>query len=123
MFAIVWQWKINQCGFKPDHCTIKRQNLFHEEQSIKGHEITCQLIDFQKLLIRSIGNFFIHKLSKYSTTRNIFKIKQERRLKRLITLDGLEIGIQHQIVNALEPSNQHHHPSPPPPPQKKKINK
>ena len=39
------------------------------------------------------------------------KIKQERRLKRLITLGGLEIGIQHQIVNALELS---------PPPQKKK---
>ena len=28
--------------------------------------------------------------------------KQERRLKRLNTLGGLEIGIQHQIVNALE---------------------
>ena len=38
--------------------------------------------------------------------------KQERRLKRLITLGGLEIGIQHQIVNALELSTI--------PPQKKK---
>ena len=33
---------------------------------------------------------------------NVVKLKQERRLKRLITLGGLEIGIQHQIVNALE---------------------
>ena len=39
---------------------------------------------------------------------------QERRLKRLITLGGLEIGIQHQIVKALELSTH------PPPPQKKK---
>ena len=43
------------------------------------------------------------------------KIVQERRLKRLITLGGLEIGIQHQIVKALELSN----PPTPPPPQKK----
>ena len=41
---------------------------------------------------------------------------QERRLKRLITLGGLEIGIQHQIVNALELSTH-------PPKKKKKINK
>ena len=41
-------------------------------------------------------------------------ILQERRLKRLITLGGLEIGIQHQIVNALELC------TPPPPPKKKK---
>ena len=41
--------------------------------------------------------------------------KQERRLKRLITLGSLEIGIQHQIVNALELS------TPPPPPKKKKY--
>ena len=41
--------------------------------------------------------------------------KQEQRLKRLITLGGLEIGIQHQIVNALELSTPH--------PPKKKINK
>ena len=45
-------------------------------------------------------------------------IKQERRLKRLITLGGLEIGIQHQIVNALELS-----PPPPPPPKKQQKNK
>ena len=47
----------------------------------------------------------------------IYNLKQERRLKRLITLGGLEIGIQHQIVKALELSNPH----PPPPPPKKKI--
>ena len=44
---------------------------------------------------------------------------QERSLKRLITLGGLEIGIQHQIVNALElstPPHQHHHPHPHLPP-------
>ena len=41
--------------------------------------------------------------------------KQERRLKRLITLGGLEIGIQHQIVNALELST-HHPPTPTPHP-------
>ena len=40
--------------------------------------------------------------------------KQERRLKRLITLGGLIIGIQHQIVNALELSTQ-----PPTPPKNK----
>ena len=43
----------------------------------------------------------------------ISTMKQERRLKRLITLGGLEIGIQHQIVNAWELST-------PPPPKKKK---
>ena len=45
-----------------------------------------------------------------------FKLLQERRLKRLITLGSLEIGIQHQIVNALELSTT-------PPPQKKKKKK
>ena len=44
-------------------------------------------------------------------------IEQEWHLKRLNTLGGLEIGIQHQIVNTLELSN------PPPPPQKKKEEK
>ena len=39
---------------------------------------------------------------------------QERCLKRLITLGGVEISIQHQIVNALELSM-----TPPPPPPKK----
>ena len=39
-------------------------------------------------------------------------IEQEWHLKRLNTLGGLEIGIQHQIVNTLELSN----PPPPPPP-------
>ena len=49
---------------------------------------------------------------------------QEGRLKRLITLGGLEIGIQHQIVNALELSTpQPPPPPPPPPPPKKKKNK
>ena len=37
-------------------------------------------------------------------------IKQERRLKRLITLGGLEIGMQHP------PPPPHHHPPPTPPP-------
>ena len=46
------------------------------------------------------------------------QIKQERRLKRLITLGGLEIGIQHQIVNTLELSA-----TPPPQKKKKKIKK
>ena len=42
-------------------------------------------------------------------------IEQEWHLKRLNTLGGLEIGIQHQIVNTLELSN--------PPPKKKKKKK
>ena len=49
--------------------------------------------------------------------------EQERRLKRLITLGGLEIGIQHQIVHALELSTHHPPPHLHPPKQKKKINK
>ena len=66
-------------------------------------------------------------LSLVITPENLMMIRwwehsqQERRLKRLITLGGLEIGIRHQIVNALELSTT---PTPPPPPQKKKkINK
>ena len=43
---------------------------------------------------------------------------QERRLKRLITLGGLEIGIQHQIANSTCIGAEH----PPPPLQKKKKN-
>ena len=54
--------------------------------------------------------------------------KQEWHLKRLNTLGGLEIGIQDQIVNALEPppptpTHRVHPPPPPPPPKKKKKKK
>ena len=47
------QWKINQCGFKPDHRT--EDNLFilrtiHEEHSMKkGQEIICSLRRFQQI--------------------------------------------------------------------------
>ena len=42
------------------------------------------------------------KLSLYVKAIHVIHIIQERRLKRLNTLGGLEIGIQHKIVNALE---------------------
>ena len=46
------QWKIKQCGSKPDHRTegslfILRTN--HEEQSIKWQEIICHRIDLSKI--------------------------------------------------------------------------
>ena len=67
-------------------------------------------------------NYFLNKtthdhsiLLQLNFVNTMLRLWQERRLKRLITLGGLEIGIQHQIVKALELSN-------PPPPQKKKKN-
>ena len=48
---------------------------------------------------------------------------QERRLKRLITLGGLEIGIQHQIVKHWSWATPNDPPPPPPPKKKKKKKK
>ena len=60
------QWKINECGFKPDHRTEDSLFIFratHEEQSIKGQEIICHLVDFSKKIytIKEISFFRNYK--------------------------------------------------------------
>ena len=64
------------------------------------------------------NQFYIDVITYACFNLDAANLEQERRLKRLKTLRDLEIGIQHQIVNALELSSPAHHP----PPQKRKKN-
>ena len=70
---------------------------------------------YHNWIINGINSNYISDFIKWCN-----KVQQERRLKRPKTLDGLEIGIQHQIVNALELSTP---PPPTPPPTPPPIKK
>ena len=72
------QWKINQCGFKPDHRT--EDNLFilrtiNEEHSMnKGKKLYAAIVDFSKFFDTINRNFLFYKLLKYGITGNLYKI-------------------------------------------------
>ena len=97
--------------------TEKKHQNQSEQQKSRKHTSNSNM---SLVIYFAYNNRFRHLVVGLTAWTNITYgiLQQERRLKHLITLGGLEIGIQRQIVNALELST-----SPPPPPPQKKTKK
>ena len=74
--------------------------LYENDWHHKPTTLAIIIPDSQKVV--NLNRYSIPNTQKGVVDSNTSKFIQERRLKCLITLGGLEIGIQHQIVNALE---------------------